>query len=77
MDINTFVDQVAEQFDDLDGITLAADTIFRDVSGWCSIIALSIIAMVDEEYDVQLTGDDIRGSKTIQDIFDKVVAKKG
>lgn len=77
MDINTFVDQVTEQFDDLEGITLAADTTFRDVTGWCSIIALSIISMVDEEYDVQLTGDDIRGSKTIQDIFDKVVAKKG
>lgn len=77
MDINTFVAQVSEQFDDLDGATLSADTIFRDAPGWCSIIALSIIAMVDEEYEVQLNGGDIRSSVTIKDIFDKVVAKKG
>lgn len=77
MDINTFIEKVGEQFDDLDGTTLTAETAFREVPGWCSIVALSIISMVDEEYDVQIKGDDIRSSVTIKDIFDKVAAKKG
>ena len=76
MDINEFIDNVAAQFDDLDE-TLAPDTPFREIDAWSSLTALSIISMIDEEYDVQLTGADIRASKTIQDIFDKVVAKKG
>lgn len=76
MDINSFVDNVAAQFDDLNE-TLVPDTIFREIDSWSSLTALSIISMIDEEYDVQLTGADIRSSQTIKDVFDKVVAKKG
>jgi len=77
MDINTFIDQIKEQFDDLDGVEVMPDSAFRDLPSWCSLVALSIISMIDEEYGVQLKGDDIRASKTIQDIFDKVVSRKG
>ena len=77
MDINTFIGQVSEQFDDLEGAVVEPTSKFRDLPSWCSIVALSIISMIDEEYGVQLRGDDIRASQTIQDIFEKVVAKKG
>ena len=40
-------------------------------------VALSIIAMVDEEYGVTLKGDDIKNATTVQDIFNRVVALKG
>ena len=76
MDINEFIDNVAAQFDDLDE-TLMPDTPFREIDSWGSLTALSIIAMIDEEYGVQIKGDDIRSSQTIQDIYDKVVARKG
>ena len=76
MDINEFIDNVAAQFDDLDE-TLAPDTLFREIDSWSSLTALSVISMIDEEYDVQITGSEIRASQTIQDIFDKVVARKG
>lgn len=75
MDINTFVDQCAEQFEELSQ-ALTAETNFRDIPSWGSLTALSIIAMVDEEYGVTLTGDDIKSSNTIQDLFDKTAAKK-
>ncbi len=77
MNIDEFLEKEAEQFDDLDGEVLAPDTLFREVDSWSSLTALSIISMIDEEYGVQLRGDDIRASQTLQDIFDKVVAKKG
>lgn len=32
-------------------------------------MALSIIAIVDDEYDVAIKGDDIRNSQTIEDLF--------
>lgn len=75
MDIAEFIEKFAEQFDDRpEGLTPSSN--FREVEGWCSIVGLSVIAMVDEEYDVQLSGDDIRSSNTIEDIFNKVVSKK-
>jgi acyl carrier protein len=38
-------------------------------------MALSIIAMADDEYDVEIKGDDIRNSTTIADLFE-IVKKK-
>ncbi len=76
MDINAFIDNFAAQFDDTDRSAFVADTKFRELEEWSSLIALSIIAMVDEEYEVTLKGDDIRNSTTIQDVFNVVVAKK-
>ena len=77
MDINTFIDNFAEQFDDTSADQIKAETNFRDLDEWSSLIALSIIAMVDEEYGVTLKGDDIKNSTTVQDIFNRVVALKG
>ena len=51
------------------------DTDFKELDEWSSLLALSIIAMVDEEYNVTLKGDDIRNSKTIADLFELVKSK--
>ena len=75
MEINDFVQQFAEQFDETDASVFTPSTEFKDLDEWSSLIALSIIAMVDEEYDVTLKGDDIKGAKTIQDLFDNVKSK--
>lgn len=75
MEINSFIEHFAEQFDDTDSSEFKAETVFRDLDEWSSIIALSIIAMVDEEYDVTLKGEDIRNANTIEDLFNVVKSK--
>jgi len=70
MDINTFVQKFAEQFDET--VNISSDTVFHELDEYSSLIALSIIAMVDEEYDVQLKGDDMRSAITVADLFDIV-----
>lgn len=77
MDINTFVENFAGQFDDTPADQFKPETKFREIDEWSSLIALSIIAMVDEEYEVTLKGDDVKAAQTIQDLFNTVVAKKG
>lgn len=77
MNINEFVDNFAGQFDDTPADQIKPETIFRDLDEWSSLVALSIIAMVDEEYGVTLKGDDIKSAVTVQDIFNRVVALKG
>lgn len=75
MEIKEFVEKFAEQFDETDASVFTPETKFRELDEWSSLLALSIIAMVDDEYDVTLKGDDIRSSETIEDIFNKVASK--
>lgn len=73
--LEEFVALFAEQFDDTDASEITAETEFKELDEWSSLIALSVIAMVDEEYDVTIKGDDIRNASTIEDLFNVVAAK--
>ena len=77
MRIEDFIAKFAEQLEDIyiDVDKLSAATIFRELNGWSSLIALSVLAMIDEEYDVQLKGEEIKNAKTIQQLFDLVQSK--
>lgn len=77
MELNGFIANLAEQFDETDTSEIKADTIFKDLDEWSSMIALSVIAMIDAEYDVQVKGTDIRDSVTVEDLFNKVKTIKG
>ena len=72
MDLQKFIENFAAQFENVDVSELTAETKFRNLEEWSSLLALSIIAMVDEEYDVVIKGDDIRKSETIEDLFNAV-----
>ena len=75
MEIKEFISNFANQFEDTDASVFNAETKFRELDEWSSLLALSIIAMVDEEYDVQLKGDEMRSTTTIQELFDLVKSK--
>lgn len=76
MNITHFINEVHEQFDETDRSELQPDTVFKDLDEWSSLIALSIIAMVDDEYNVKIKGDDFRSVDTLQNLFDLVVSRK-
>ena len=73
--LEEFVELFAEQFDDTDASEIKANTVFHDLDEWSSLIGLSVIAMVDEEFDVALKGDDVKDSVTVEDLYNKVIAK--
>lgn len=75
MEIKEFIENFAAQFDDTDASVFTPETVFHELEEYSSLIALSLIAMVDEEYDVTLKGDDMRSAVTIQDLFDIVKSK--
>lgn len=70
-----FVSNFAAQFDETEESVFTPETRFREIEEWSSLAALSVIAMVDEEYDVTLKGDDIKNSETIADIYNAVASK--
>lgn len=75
MELKEFIENFAEQFDDTDASKITSSTVFHELEEYSSLIALSIIAMVDEEYDVQLKGDDMRSAVTVEDLFNIVKSK--
>ena len=75
MELQEFINNFAEQFDDMDASVLTPETEFKQLDDWNSLVALSLIAMVDEEYDVTIKGEDIRNAKTIEDLYNKVSSK--
>ena len=75
MELKDFIEKFAEQFDDTDASEIKGDTVFKELDEWSSLIALSVIDMVDEEYDITIKGDDIRNSTTVEDLFNAVKAK--
>lgn len=75
MDIKDFIIKFSEILDDSDVTILSPDTKFRELDEWSSLSALGLIALADEEYDVELRGDEIKNSETIKDIFDIIKGK--
>ena len=75
MDIKSFIANFAEQFEDTDASVFTPETIFRELDEWSSLTALSILAMIDEEYDIQLSPAEMRTTTTIQALFDLVQSK--
>lgn len=73
--LEEFVKLFAEQFDETDPSEIKADTNFRDLDEWSSLIGLSIIAMVDEDFDVTLRGDDMRKANTPAELYEIVKSK--
>jgi acyl carrier protein len=70
MELTDFIRNFSDQFENTEQSLLTAHTRFRELEEWSSLIALSIIAMVDEEYGVVLTGDVMREAQTIQELYD-------
>ena len=76
MEINEFITNFADQFDDTDLSEIIEETKFRDLEEWSSMIALSILNMIDNQYNVELSFDDMKKAITVKDLFDIVSNKE-
>lgn len=76
MNIQEFISIIEEEFDEVEAGTLIPSTSFRQMEGWSSMHALILIALVDNHFDVLLTGEELRDLDTIQDLYDLLASKK-
>ncbi len=74
VDVKQFIQNFADQFDDEpEGLTL--ETRFRDIDEWSSLIALSEMAMCDEEYEVIISANEMENANMIADLY-KIVCER-
>ena len=76
MEIKDFIKHFAEQFDDTDVSEFKPETVFHELDEYSSLIALTIIGMIDEEYDVAIGAEEMSSAVTIEDLFNIVKSKK-
>ena len=75
MTLDEFVSAFAAEFDETPEDQFKADTEFKALDEWSSLTALSIIAMVDEEFDKRITGADLRSVSTIEELYNLIQSK--
>lgn len=75
MTLDEFVKAFAAEFDDTPEEVFKPETNYRELDEWGSLVALSIISMVDDEMDKRLTGADLRSCSSIEELFNLVEAK--
>ena len=75
MEFEDFIEKFAEQFEDTPKKQFCAELKYRELDEWSSLVAVCIMTMVDEEFGVVLTGEDIRESETIEDVYNIIKAK--
>ena len=63
-----FIGRIAEAIEVESVEKLNENTIFRDLDEWSSLTVLSVIAMLDEEYDIQIENADFKKLETLGDI---------
>lgn len=73
--LDEFLKRFCEELEDVELNNIDTSTDFKEMDEWDSLFALSIIAMIDEEFEVRITGSDLMKSKTIEDLY-KLIQNK-
>ena len=76
MDISEFVTLFADQFMNPNETDFSPETKFHELSGWSSMTALMVIAMIEDNFGTTVPSEVIRNVETIQDLFDAVQKSK-
>jgi acyl carrier protein len=75
MSIQEFIEAIENEFDELEKGTLTPSFSIRNMDGWSSMHALLLIALVDNHYELLLTGEDLRSIQTVQELYDLIQIK--
>ena len=69
MTLEEFVEKFADELSETPAETVNAGTRYRELKEWGSLVALSILSMIDEEYDHLLTGATLKKFDTIEELY--------
>lgn len=72
MELNEFVANFADLFDDTDVSEITPSCVFHDLDEWSSLTGMSIIALAKTEYGKSITGAKLRACITVEDVFNLI-----
>jgi len=69
MELNDFVEKMADCFNQTSASLIKPETHFRELEEWGSMMALIVIAMIDSDFGKTVDADDLKATNTIEDLF--------
>ena len=75
MNLEEFVKIFAAEFEETAIELFTPKTVYKELDEWSSLTVLSIIAIVDEEFEKSISGADLRACNTIEDLYNLVQSK--
>ena len=72
MTLEEFVEKVQNELQDTPAEQITADTNYKELDEWGSLTSLSLISMIEEEYDKLITGADVRSKNSIKELWEFV-----
>ncbi len=75
MELNDFIANFADQFEDTDPEEITAESKFHDFDEWDSLIALAVLNMTEKKYGKKITFDEMKKCVTVTDLFNLIDKK--
>ena len=75
MELKEFIEKFAEQFEDTDPSEITAETNYRDLDEWSSLVGMMVIALVKTEMGKTVTGDDLKSCQSVEALYNLVMSK--
>jgi acyl carrier protein len=75
MDVNTFIGKIENEIEELTPGSLTPETEFTSLKEWSSMHVLILIALIDAEYNVAITGADLQKCKSVNDLFNIIKSR--
>lgn len=75
MSVDEFIQKIEGEIEELPKSSLKPETHYREIPEWSSMHALILIALCETDYDVTLTGEDLRSCKTVNDLYTLVKSR--
>lgn len=66
--MDEFIDNFKETLE-IEEINISGETLFRDLEEWDSLAVLSVMAMINEEYDITIPRKNFEKVNTIGELY--------
>ncbi len=75
MELNDFIENFSEQFEDTDSSEFTPDCEFHQLDEWSSLTGMAIIAMIKTKYSKTITAKELKDCETIDELYNLIVNK--
>lgn len=71
-----FIEKFKEQFEDVDTVKIHGGTQFKTLDTWDSLTAFSVQSMIDDEYSVKVSSQDLKDCDTVEELFQLIKSRQ-
>ena len=75
MEMNEFLKNFANQWDETEAEVFTPDRVFHDLEEWSSLVGLAILNMIAKKYGVKVAPAELKAAVTIEDVYNLVQSK--